>query len=304
MSAWTGARVHWRRHLSEVPVDPDIPAIYVLHEFLDALPVHQFQRTKDGWREVMIEADDDPAAALHFRRVLAPKPSPASYLLAERRLKWLAPGDRDRLAAMEVSAQSLSYAQELAARVGRHRGAALIVDYGKDGPYEASVQGIRNHEGVSVLSQPGSADLSAWVDFAALRSAIGEVPMEGPAVVVEGPVSQGQFLTSLGIGHRLEQLVARASDAQAQALVEGCRRLVEGSLDGAYTPQHSGDTAGGEREGVGGMGQAYQALAILSADVHAHAAVGGVAEPEPAAGGRSSSPGPSDSSGSGIPGFS
>ena len=31
--------------------------------------------------------------------------------------------------------------------------------------------GIRNHKGVHPLSQPGTADLSAWVDFSAMRMA-------------------------------------------------------------------------------------------------------------------------------------
>lgn len=43
VSGWSGAHVSWHRSLEEV--EPEGPALYIAHEFLDALPVHQFQRT-------------------------------------------------------------------------------------------------------------------------------------------------------------------------------------------------------------------------------------------------------------------
>lgn len=49
ISGWNGARVSWHRSVDEVV--PHCPVLYLAHEFLDALPVHQFQRT--GEREVV-----------------------------------------------------------------------------------------------------------------------------------------------------------------------------------------------------------------------------------------------------------
>jgi hypothetical protein len=46
VSGWNGARVSWHRSLEAVV--PQCPTLYLAHEFLDALPVHQFQRT-GGW---------------------------------------------------------------------------------------------------------------------------------------------------------------------------------------------------------------------------------------------------------------
>lgn len=39
----------------------------------------------------------------------------------------------------------------------------------QDGPYQSSLQAIRQHEFVGLLEQPGSADLSSRVDYSALR---------------------------------------------------------------------------------------------------------------------------------------
>lgn len=189
---------------------------------------------------------------LHFRRVLAPQPSPASHLLVERRLGWMDPGLRTAMQAIEIAPQAMFYAQELAQRVQRHRGAALVVDYGRDGPYEASLQAIKDHRGVPFLSRPGEADLSAWVDFSALKAAIRDASI--PAKVL-GPVTQSAFLQSLGIGARLQMLLRGAKDdQQRQELNEGCQRLI--ATDGP-----------GQSEGEAGMGSAYKVMAIVSSDL-------------------------------------
>ncbi len=63
----------------------------------------------------------------------------------------------------------MGLAGELARRVTAEGGAALVIDYGRDEPYADSLQAIKGHSFVPVLSQPGLADLSAHVDFSALK---------------------------------------------------------------------------------------------------------------------------------------
>lgn len=72
----------------------------------------------------------------------------------------------------QISAHGMATAEKLAQRVAAHGGAALIVDYGRASPpYSDSLVAIRQHRGAHALSRPGTADLSAWVDFGALRLA-------------------------------------------------------------------------------------------------------------------------------------
>ncbi len=75
----------------------------------------------------------------------------------------------DSLDLLEVCPQGLGLAGELAKRVTAEGGAALVIDYGRDQPYADSLQAIKDHSFVPVLSQPGLADLSAHVDFSALK---------------------------------------------------------------------------------------------------------------------------------------
>jgi hypothetical protein len=80
-------------------------------------------------------------------------------------------GAGDILQYLEVCPQGMSLAGDLATRVAKEGGAALVIDYGRERPYPASLVGIRGHSFVNMLSQPGLADLSVHVDFGALRSA-------------------------------------------------------------------------------------------------------------------------------------
>lgn len=77
-----GVPVGWYRHLHDVPHGF---SCFVAHEFLDALPVHKFQKTPEGWREVFIDLDDGPGPH-HLRYVLSRGPTPASFFADVREL--------------------------------------------------------------------------------------------------------------------------------------------------------------------------------------------------------------------------
>ena len=237
--------VKWHRHIDEVDGSADAPqTLYIAHEFVDALPVHQFQKTSRGWCERLIDISDD-ASPLHLRFVLSPGPTPASKVILTNRLQSIPVKTRSSLAAIEVCPQGMVLADKLASRVSTHGGAALIIDYGQNGPYQNSLQAIRNHEFVGILDSPGTADLSARVDFDALKQAA----TIHKGVSLYGPITQASFLTGLGIEARLQQLMKTATGEQSRDLQEGFHRLV-GSKNGQV---HHDD----------GMGASYQALCIV-----------------------------------------
>jgi len=55
-----------------------------------------------------------------------------------------------------------------------HGGAALAIDYGEEGPLGDTLQAIKDHEFCHILDSPGTADLSAYVDFGAMRQVIAD----------------------------------------------------------------------------------------------------------------------------------
>ncbi len=177
----------WHERLETVPPGP---MILLANEFLDALPVRQFVRRESGWCERFVQ--DGGLVDL-----------PSDYELPD-----------DPVGSVrEVNEGALDFVRALAARGA----VGLFIDYG---PMESgvgdSVQAIRAGEYADPLAAPGEADITAHVDFAALKR----------AVHAQGPVKQNRFLSALGLFERTDRL-AQANPAKAQDLRQSAHRLTE-----------------------------------------------------------------------------
>jgi NADH dehydrogenase [ubiquinone] 1 alpha subcomplex assembly factor 7 len=83
--------------------------------------------------------------------VLSPAATPAVKHILGRRLLGLGRARAAELRALEVNAEAMAVAEAVAIRIQQGGGLALFIDYGQDGPYDASLNAIRNHKGVHVL---------------------------------------------------------------------------------------------------------------------------------------------------------
>jgi len=207
---------------------PEGPTILVAHEFFDAMPVHQFQLTERGWCERLIDLApilfDDKGSPVGdgLRLVLSPFPTPATRALVPRRIGHLSLDEQNKLSRLEIAPRSMAIWEQIARRVGAHGGGALAVDYGEAGPLFDTLQAIRTHEFVEILDRPGSADLSAYVDFGALDIAAGK---SGAPVISYGPIEQRHFLAGLGIETRAQALADIVGEEGLDALHDGFVRL-------------------------------------------------------------------------------
>jgi NADH dehydrogenase [ubiquinone] 1 alpha subcomplex assembly factor 7 len=195
----------WHDSFSEIP---EGPLLLIANEFFDALPVHQFFLAGDNWHERVVATEGE-------RLVFAgAPPGPTFTLLSERQRGG---------PAAEVSPMSLALAGALGRHVAIHGGAALIVDYGSSQSLPGeSLQAVRQHQPVDVLSDPGTADLSAHVDFAGLARAA-----MSAGASVHGPLPQGEFLRRLGLDARAASLKSRATPAQGRDIDAARRRLID-----------------------------------------------------------------------------
>jgi len=192
---------------------PPGPLLLVANEFLDALPIRQLVRGQVDWAERLVALDEG------HRLVFADGPEhPALSLLVPPALRAHPSGT-----LVEICPAAAALAAALGARLATEPGAALFVDYGyfpsAPGPTLAA---LSRHAAAGVLADPGGADLSAHVDFAAFAAAAGAA-----GAVVHGPVAQGRFLAALGAEARLASLSAGASEAQRALLESGLERLID-----------------------------------------------------------------------------
>lgn len=204
----------WHDSLTDVP---DGPMLLVANEFFDALPIRQFIRTPAGWAERKVGLDPHGRLAFTF------DPTPGGALLTPlHRDPGIPPG-----AVAETCPAGVAIAAEIGRRLAADGGAALIVDYGYDGPAIGdTLQALRAHRPVDVLDDPGTADLTAHVDFTALARAAadaGAAAHPGPGRSIE----QGSLLTALGVGARAATLSARATRAQQASIQAALARLTD-----------------------------------------------------------------------------
>lgn len=99
---------------------------------------------------------------------------------------------------MEISLDTLVILEELTSRLEAYGGLAVIVDYGHDGTKEDTFRAFCQHKLHDPLVAPGSADLTADVDFSIIK----EIFQDNALIC--GPVPQQTFLSRMGIDMRLE----------------------------------------------------------------------------------------------------
>ncbi|WP_296420776.1 class I SAM-dependent methyltransferase [Pseudooctadecabacter sp.] len=188
---------------------PDLPLFLVANEFLDALPIRQFHRDDGGWREVMIGGGE--------ATLTAGLSAPAPIALLDHRLKDTKAGD-----IVEHCPALPGLVQTIAQTIATHRGTALFIDYGDWRSLGDTLQALQNHAPVDPFAAPGTADLTAHVDFEAIAQ--NAAPARYSRVT-----PQGVFLERLGITQRAQTLAANLSGPALDAHIAAHRRLTHPS---------------------------------------------------------------------------
>ena len=196
------ATIQWYECLEDVPQGP---LVVIANEFLDALPVRQFLSRDSAWRERFVALGAGGAFVfVDGDTVDCSLDAPDGAIFETR------PG-----AGALVSV--------LAARAAHALIAALFIDYGHETPgLGDTLQAVRRHDYADPLASPGEADLTAHVDFAALKRTA-----EAAGLNAYGPMPQGAFLLKLGLEARRDRLLQHASEAQAGAILTGAARLAD-----------------------------------------------------------------------------
>jgi len=202
--------------LRQVPISKDATSIIIGQEFLDCMPVRHFVKTEKGWCEKLV--DEAPAdSPKHFRFVLSKGPTPAAKICLRKELIPDLPDKPKDWEGIEVSPEAWWAAQEIAKRVHATQGAALFIDYGNDGHATDTLQALKDHKAVDVLSRPGQCDLTAHVDFSSVKRAsldwcphlAAVVPMEAGGSAASVMPSADELKAMMASLQELEVLYAK-----------------------------------------------------------------------------------------------
>ncbi len=189
----------WHDGIDSLPADR--PLMLVANEFLDALPLSQFERTADGWALRRVAADGWDIAM------------PTNLAFVPEALR-----DAPEGSVFERNFAAEALVAGIARRIAAQGGAGLFIDYGYSGPALGdTLQALKGGAFAKVIETLGEADISAHVDFTAMARAA-----SGAGAHVFGPQAQGLFLEALGLSQRARALKAVASLERA-AEIEAAR---------------------------------------------------------------------------------
>lgn len=197
----------FRNQLADLPPGP---LFLVANEFFDALPVHQFVKDANGWHERQVGLSD--GGQLVFG--IGPTRLPDTDL--PRTAHFADTGE-----ILETQPASNAIAAEIGNRLARDGGSALVIDYGytKSAPGD-TLQALCNQTFDNVLANPGTADLTAHVNFEALA-----IAAHGAGAVSFTPLEQGEFLLKLGLLERAGALGSGKSPDVQNTIRDAVERL-------------------------------------------------------------------------------
>jgi len=181
----------------------------VANEFFDALPVHQYVRAKDDWRERLVGYGRDGFTTHLSPFAVDPALIPQTFRNAPEG------------AIYETSPAGLGILETLSKRIAKEGLVLLVIDYGHEmSGLGETLQAVSAHGYAAPFKRPGAVDLTAHVDFAALVAVA-----KANGLRTFGPADQGVFLKRLGIDVRAGKLMKTATTEQRQAIKTGHQRL-------------------------------------------------------------------------------
>jgi len=212
-----------------------VPAGFLLlaaNELFDAIPIRQFVKTAQGFKERLVGLD--AAGELAFAAGVAsidPDLLPPAAQTAPLGTAFETAPARDAVMAA------------LSERIRTSGGTAVIIDYGHMATGVGdTLQAVHDHQFDPPLAHPGQADITSHVDFEQLaRRAVTE------GLQINGLTYQGDFLIALGLAERAAALGRDKSVEIQENIRADAERL-----------------AGG---GEGKMGELFKVLVVSSPNV-------------------------------------
>jgi SAM-dependent MidA family methyltransferase len=212
--------VEWYTSIEDIP--SGCQGAVVANEFVDAFPVHVLENRKGTILEQYVTLD----AGGELTLTNLPVSNPALPLFLEEQHVDLEPGER-----VEVNLAVQGWLKQLSAVFDE--GIVTIIDYGDPAPERYS---LARREGTllgyyggkvtdNILGHPGQQDITALVDFTALKTAGQRAGFD-----ILGMTRQAHFLLGLGLGTTITAEAAAGSVEAALDYRRGIHALV--SMEG------------------------------------------------------------------------
>lgn len=203
--------------LNSIP-DSENNLIFVFsNEFFDAFPINQYVKYQNKWHEVCIvnkegEENKFEFGFTHF-----------DYTPAIKNHLQLLGYDEEIIKdgeIVEISNDAIEIFYEISRKIQRNKGTMLTIDYGYlQTQFSSSLQSLKNHQYNNVLENIGEADITYLINFELFFNIAKDCKLN-----VFPPITQKEFLTSIGINEKLHLLLQKTTD-------EGKKHLLQTSTE-------------------------------------------------------------------------
>ena len=185
--------------------------IFIANEFFDALPIKQFFKIKNKWKE---------------RFVILDKNNKRNFLDISSNIKKLEKKLKFKISKnqkiIEYSPLAVKYLKKISKKINSKKGALLIIDYGYiSKEMKNTLMAIKNHSVKNVLDEVGKADITYHLNFKVLEKII-----KNFKVKCQGITTQRNFLINLGIKERAEIISKNLSFSKKADIYYRLNRLI------------------------------------------------------------------------------
>ena len=189
----------------------DCPIFFVANELFDCFPIDQLIKTENGWAERLVGIGNNDELSF----VLGQKVD--NSFVDELLIQNLECGS-----VFEYSLQGYAFMNDLSIAIKRTKGIGLIIDYGyMINEFRNTLQAIKNHKFCDVLQEVGWCDITALVDFFALKNIAIKNNLQTSLI------TQKEFLGNIGIEVRRVKLLAGKDVVTQKTINSAIDRLID-----------------------------------------------------------------------------
>ena len=189
------------------------------NEFFDAFGINQYIKTgTEQWSEIVLTSENNED--LHFAFT--------SQNQIERIQNYLNLCGYDeksleKNSIIEISENALKTFRDSSLLISQNSGSFLMIDYGFiENQFISTLQSIKNHQSVDLISNLGDADITHLLDFTAYSHLAQKCGLTSYS-----PTTQGDFLKSVGIEEKLKLILEKTTNENdAKNLILSINRLI------------------------------------------------------------------------------
>ena len=147
--------IKWIKNLNEIKEGTNI---FIANEFFDALPIKQFFKINNKWKERFVKLEKKNKSFINI---------PSDIKKIEKKLGFQISNNQK---VIEYSPDALKYLKHISKIINNNKGVLLIIDYGYlEDEMKDTLMSIRKHKITDILKEIKSSDITYKINFKLLK---------------------------------------------------------------------------------------------------------------------------------------